>query len=329
MRLVTFEHPDSDERLGALIQTDEQVLDLQAAWRRREGSSNRAFSSLQSLIETGERALEHARALERAAPAEDCLPREAVRLLSPLPRPEQLRDFVCFEEHLLRSYEAALRTHAALADDPAAKEMELRASGRYRVPEVWYRQPIYYKGNRFAVVGTDADVEWPHYSRLIDYELELAAVIGRKAKNVAVGEARACIFGYMVFNDLTARDAQITEMAGNLGPAKGKDFDGANVLGPCLVTADELGDPYSLTMIARINGVEWSRGNSGSMYWRFEDLIAHVSRCETLHPGEILASGTVGGGCGIEQGRFLSPGDVIELEIGGIGILRNQIFQER
>jgi 2-keto-4-pentenoate hydratase/2-oxohepta-3-ene-1,7-dioic acid hydratase in catechol pathway len=116
-------------------------------------------------------------------------------------------------------------------------------------------------------------------------------------------------------------------MAGRLGPAKGKDFDTGNVFGPWIVTADELADPYSLEMVARVNGEEWSRGNSGQMHHRFEDLIAWVSRSETLHPGEILGSGTVGTGCGLEQGRFLEAGDLVELEIEGIGVLRNRFVR--
>jgi 2-keto-4-pentenoate hydratase/2-oxohepta-3-ene-1,7-dioic acid hydratase in catechol pathway len=127
---------------------------------------------------------------------------------------------------------------------------------------------------------------------------------------------------------VSARDAQATEMEGQLGPAKGKDFDTGNVLGPWLVTADEIGDPYDLTMVARVNGEEWSRGHSGTMHHRFEDIIAFVSRSETLHPGEILGSGTVGGGCGLELGRFLDPGDVVELEVERIGVLRNRIIKE-
>src|SRR5262249_14896745 len=112
------------------------------------------------------------------------------------------------------------------------------------------------------------------------------------------------------------------------GPAKGKDFDTANVMGPCLVTADELGDPYALDMRARVNGVEWSAGSSATMHWRFEDVIAFVSQSETLHPGEFIGSGTVGNGCGLEQNRFLAPDDVIELEVAGIGLLRNRIVKK-
>ena len=117
-------------------------------------------------------------------------------------------------------------------------------------------------------------------------------------------------------------------MIGQLGPAKGKDFDTGNAMGPCIVTADEMPNPYDLTMIARVNGEEWGRGNSGTMHWKFEDLIAFISRSETLYPGEFLGSGTIGNGCGLEAQRFLKPGDEVELEIEGIGVLRNRIVKE-
>ena len=114
-------------------------------------------------------------------------------------------------------------------------------------------------------------------------------------------------------------------MQAQLGPTKGKDFDTANVMGPWLVTADEISDPYALTMLARVNGEEWSRGSSGDMHHKFDAILAHVSRDETVHAGEFFGSGTVGGGCGLEQGRFLNIGDVVELEISGLGILTNRV----
>ena len=117
-------------------------------------------------------------------------------------------------------------------------------------------------------------------------------------------------------------------MAGQLGPAKGKDFDTGNAMGPWLVTADEVANPYDLTMIARVNGEEWSRGNSGAMQHKFEDILAHASNEETLMAGEFFGSGTVGGGCGLELGRFLKPNDIVELEIEGLGVLRNRVVAQ-
>src|SRR5262249_54269152 len=178
------------------------------------------------------------------------------------------------------------------------------------------------------VVGTGADVILPRYCRKFDYELEFGAFLWKGGKDIKREEARSHIFGYCIFNDFSARDAQMREMQGQLGPAKGKDFDTGNVLGPWLTTADEIADPENLTMVARINGEEVSRGNSGAMHHKFEDIIAHVSADETLHAGEFLGSGTVGGGCGLEHGRLLKPGDVVELEVTGLGVLRNRVVAQ-
>ena len=247
-----------------------------------------------------------------------------MKLLAPVPFPIQMRDCLCFEGHLLAAFPNLRRIYANQFDDPAQKMAEFERKGTLTVPQVFYEQPMYYKANRFSVIGTGQDVIWPHYSRLLDFELEFGIYIKKRGVDVAVGSARDYIFGYTIFNDFTARDAQIGEMGG-LGPAKAKDFDTANAMGPCLVTADELADPYNLTMVARVNGEEWTRANSRSMHWSFEQVISHVTRSETLYPGEFLGSGTVEGGCGLELMRFLSPGDVVELEIEGIGTLRNRL----
>jgi 2-keto-4-pentenoate hydratase/2-oxohepta-3-ene-1,7-dioic acid hydratase in catechol pathway len=295
MKLATFS--DGAERLGAVTGDGAAIVDLSAE-----------LGSMQELIEGGEAALERARELAADGRRQ---PLAGVRLLAPLTAPVQVRDFLSFEQHLRNSF----------------AEAERLTGIKREIPAVWYEQPIYYKCNRFSVNGHEADVRWPGYSQLIDYELELACIIGRGGVDIPRERAAEHIFGYTIFNDASARDAQMVEMAGQLGPAKGKDFDTGNVFGPWIVTADELADPYSLEMVARVNGEEWSRGNSGQMHHRFEDLIAWVSRSETLHPGEILGSGTVGTGCGLEQGRFLEAGDLVELEIEGIGVLRNRFVR--
>jgi 2-keto-4-pentenoate hydratase/2-oxohepta-3-ene-1,7-dioic acid hydratase in catechol pathway len=309
MRLVTFES-GSGQRLGAVIDDGRTVVDLQAA-QQSKGSSAPELDSMLALIEAGEPGLDLARELIETASAECRLPMADVRLLAPLPRPTQMRDFLCFEEHLKNSF---------------AQAEKLTGQAR-EIPAVWYEQPIYYKANRFSVIGPDQDVVWPSYSVVMDYELELACIIGKQGRDIDAPEAGAHIFGFTIFNDASARDAQMAEMAGQLGPAKGKDFDTGNVLGPWIVTADEIGDPHALTMVARVNGEEWSRGTSGAMHHRFEDMIEFVSRSETLYPGEVLGSGTVGTGCGLELGRFLESGDVVELEIDGIGVLRNRFVK--
>jgi 2-keto-4-pentenoate hydratase/2-oxohepta-3-ene-1,7-dioic acid hydratase in catechol pathway len=312
MRLATIRMGDGRERVAAVLDGERGVLDLGTAHERVRGGEHPAFGSMVALIEGDEAALDVARELVEAAPEEATVDRSAVRLLAPIPVPPQIRDFLAFEQHLKGAF--------SMAEQLTGRHMD--------IPAVWYQQPIYYKANRFSVVGPDAEVRWPAYAQVLDYELELACVIGRGGVDIASEEAASHVFGYTIFNDISARDAQATEMEGQLGPAKGKDFDTGNVFGPWLVTADEVGDPYDLTMVARVNGDEWSRGHSGSMHHRFEDIIAFVSRSETLHPGEILGSGTVGGGCGLELGRFLNSGDVIELEVERIGVLRNRISKE-
>lgn len=164
---------------------------------------------------------------------------------------------------------------------------------------------------------------WPLHTTKLDYELELACVIGRTGINVPEREAAAYIAGYTIMNDFSARDVQFQEMACRLGPAKGKDF--ATAIGPCLVTTDDLPDLASLRMVARVNGETWSEGRFGTIHWSFAQMIEHVSRDERIYPGDIFGSGTIGGGCGLEQDRYLQPGDLVELEVQPIGILRTTI----
>jgi len=228
-------------------------------------------------------------------------PSTSVRIVAPLMNPPSLRDFIAFEDHVA-------------------------ATSRKRgqpIPPEWYKAPAYYKGNHRSIIGPDEDLPWPLGTTKLDYELELACIIGRKGRDIAEQDAPDYIAGYTIMNDFSARDIQFQEMACRLGPAKGKDF--ATALGPCLVTPDEIGDLGALTMIARVNGEEWSRGRFGTIHWSFPQMIAHVSRGETIYPGDVLGSGTVGGGCGLELDRYLKPGDVVELEIQPIGILRTRV----
>lgn len=322
MKLVTFRRGDAD-RLGAILH-DGRFLDLADA-AAAKGLATAAFDSLLFMIEAGPGAWEQARQLVGSPPASAILEPAALRLRAPLPLPPQVRDFMCFEKHVVQAFGASFRLRAARAATDAERDALLAQADAYRPPEAWYAQPVYYKANRFAVSGPGDIIQWPGYSRLMDYECELACVIGAGGRDIPVERAREHIFGFTIFNDFSARDAQGIEMAGGLGPAKGKDFDGANAFGPCIVTLDEIGDPYNLAMIVRINGEERSRGSSSTMHWKFEDMIAHASRCETLYPGEILGSGTVGDGCGLEHLKFLQDGDLVEIEIEGIGVLRNRV----
>lgn len=327
MRLVTYCDASGVMRPGALIDYDTAIVNLRSAATTAGLGGWPAFSSILALVEAGDEAMDEARRLVADPPAGSVIERATVRLCAPIQPPPQMRDCSCFELHLKQSFAAARRARVAHLPDPEEALAQMNTRADERVLATFNRQPIYYKCNRFAVIGPDEDVIWPAYSKAMDFELEFACYIGRKGKDIAAGAARGHIVGYTIFNDMSARDTQAVEMAGMLGPAKSKDFDTGNVMGPCLVTADEIPDPYDLAMIARVNGEEWGRGSTRDMRWRFEDVIEHISRSETLYPGEVLGSGTVGNGCGLEQLRYLKPGDEIELEIERIGVLRTRIVR--
>lgn len=258
-----------------------------------------------STMAAARRALDYVVAIGPSAQGPDAetlfYPLNTVRLAAPLPNPSSLRDFIAFEDHI-------------------AATSKKRGQP---IPPEWYKFPVYYKGNHRSIIGPDEALPWPLDTAKLDYELELACVIGRKGRDISERNARDYIAGYTIMNDFSARDIQFQEMACRLGPAKGKDF--ATALGPCLMTPEEIVDLDALTMIARVNGEEWSRGRFGTIHWSFPQMIAHVSRGETIYPGDVFGSGTVGGGCGLELDRYLNPGDVVELEIQPIGVLRTQV----
>ena len=323
MRLVTFQKGDGPQRAGALIDGDARIVDLAEAHAAAFKEAGPA--SVLAIIEGGDVALDRAYQAIKSAPASAIVARADVRLRAPIQPPPQMRDCLCFELHLQQAFAASRKLQAMQSADPEKAIAEIERSGVPAAPPIFYKQPIYYKANRFAVIGTDDEVVWPAYSKFLDFELEFGVYLKDKVKDAPRDGALKHVFGYTIFNDMSARDVQGVEMEGRLGPAKGKDFDTANPMGPCLVTADEIPDPYNLTMIARVNGEEWGRGSSSSMFWKFEDLISHISRSETLYPGEFLGSGTVGNGCGLEHLRFIKPGDLIELEVERIGVLRNRV----
>jgi 2-keto-4-pentenoate hydratase/2-oxohepta-3-ene-1,7-dioic acid hydratase in catechol pathway len=256
-----------------------------------------------SMVELIERWDDEGPRLERAVVDAPRIP--GARLLAPL-RPRSMRDFMAFEGHL--------RT----------------AMGRLgrEVPSEWYEVPAYYKGMPDTVIGTEQEIPWPSFSERLDHELELAAVIGRSGSDIPVEHAADHIFGWTIWNDVSARDAQTRELPIGMGPGKAKDWDGSNVIGPCIVTADEL-KAEDLAMTVRVNGEIWGEDRSSSMHHSFEKMIAYASLAQELRPGDLLGSGTATGGSGIELGRWIAPGDLIEMEIQGIGTLRNRVGERR
>ncbi len=252
----------------------------------------------------------------RAVADGDAVPLAGLRLLPPVEAPT-VRDFVAFEEHV-----------------------EGMTSGA-GVGAEWYEAPTFYFTNPYALVGAHDEVAVPPGCSRLDFECEVAAVIGRGGADIAPGDASAHIAGYTIFNDWSARDLQFREMAVRLGPCKGKDF--ATTLGPVLVTADEL-EPYrdadgflALGMTVAVNGVEIGRDLLSNMGWPFEDLVAYASRGTEVRPGDVLGSGTCGnGGCLAElwgRGRTdlpsLQPGDVVTMTVEGLGTLRNTVVAGR
>src|ERR671926_1274898 len=259
--------------------------DLHRGWPGRiEGARvvQLAAQTLQSFFSGGGHAREH---------AEYAL--DDVRLLAPVLHPPSVRDFYAFERHVANA---------------------ARVVGRPGVPAEWYEIPVFYFSNPAAIYGPDEDIPYPDGTAELDYELEVAAIIGADQQ----------IGGFTVMNDWSARDLQRAEMRVGLGPAKGKDF--ATSLGPVVVTPDEF-DGREAEMVARVNGEERSRGNLRDLHHSWDAIVARAAQNTRLLPGDVIGSGTVGTGCILELGdeRWLRPGDVVELEVEGIGVLRNRV----
>ena len=319
MKLATF-RSGGQEHVGLVHGNDTRLFDLATA-ADRDGKGNPAFASMLSLIDGGQ-----PRSIRRAPCSTTAARTKACRRTSPPPKswrrsPSRGRCATACRSRCTscRRRSGQLKL-AARAKDDMAELARIDAEPLGELPEVYRKQPIYYITNRFSVRGTNTTVKWPRYSQVMDYELEFGIITKNKGANISAAKAKDHIFGYTIFNDFSARDAQRIEMEGRLGPAKGKSFDGGNVMGPWIVTPDEIGDPYKLKMEARVNGEMRSQGISDGMLFSFEEIIAHVTKDETLMPGEFIGSGTVGGGCGLEIGQYLEHGDTIELEVEKIGV---------
>jgi fumarylacetoacetate (FAA) hydrolase len=233
-----------------------------------------------------------------------------------IPAVASIRDFYAFEQHV----------------------KTCRAQRGLEMVAQWYQVPVFYFSNPVCVIGHDDPISAPHGSEALDYELELACVIGKSARDLPADDrVMETVAGFTIMNDWSARDIQRMEMAVGLGPSKSKDF--ATSLGPQVVAFDKLRDFYSdgrlhLEMTAAVNGRELSRGNAGGMYWTWPQILAHASRDTELKPGDVIGSGTVGTGCILEltpekTGGWLKPGDIVELTIERIGTLRNRIVARK
>ena len=325
MKLVSFQVSTAIGpvvRIGAIGPGD-GFVDLNAAYTHRlvaSGSSPEAARRIAAAVLPGDMvefiaggpislraahdALDHATAHDTVTESPHMVHEPgSVTLLPPVPHPPLLRDFMAFETHLKNIYPKLGR----------------------EIPPEWYNLPVYYKGNPGSLGTHGQDVPIPSYADELDYEFELAMVIGTSGKDISREQAMDHVFGFMIYNDFSERAIQSREMSVGLGPAKGKDFHNAHVFGPYLVTKDEIANPYDLKMTSRVNGQVLCDDNSGTMHWKFDEMIAHASMSERIAVGEIFGSGTVGNGSGAERDQFLQRGDTIELEVEGLGVLRNQV----
>ncbi|MCK5551501.1 MAG: fumarylacetoacetate hydrolase family protein [Deltaproteobacteria bacterium] len=232
---------------------------------------------------------------------------DEIKLMAPVPRPNIVRDCMVFLEHFRERWEQK----------------------GWRVPEVFYKWPCYATQSGAVVAGTGDPILMPRYTEQLDFELEMGIYIGKRGIDIPEGNAEDYIAGFTVFNDVSARDVQYEEMQMRLGPAKGKNFEHGSIMGPCMVTPDEI-DYNNLRMIARVNGEVVADDNSRDMYHKFPTIVARISEDEYLYPGDFIASGT--SPCGTTHasklGRWLQPGDVVELEIEGIGVIRNEVVKK-
>lgn len=304
MRFVTFEKNNGNVRSGLLLETD-LVVDM------NEATNGNLPVKMIDFLEQSESNMKIAKGLLQSSAGEKGVYQlNEVRLKAPLPTPKSFRDFYAFEQHV-----------------KSARENR----GLDMIPE-WYQIPVFYFSNHLAIKGPEDKISMPINCNWLDYELEVACVIGKQCRNISAEEAEDYIFGYCILNDWSARDLQRQEMKVGLGPAKGKDF--ATSIGPYILTKDELenlrsGKGFDITMKARVNGGLLSEGNMKDIYYSFGEMLERASTGVTLYPGEIIGSGTVGTGCILELGtdvhRWLQSGDVVELEIDKLGVLKNSI----
>lgn len=301
MRLCTYD-TGNGPRAGVVV--DERVLDVATLLGVPAG-----LRDVRALLELPNDPLRRLRSALTSASATQGMRLASVQLRAPILQPPTVRDFMVYEGHA-------------------------NAGGTRELSDAWYRLPIFYFSNPLCIFGPDEPVPYPSASDQLDYELELAAVIGREGTNVAEKDALSYIAGFTIFNDWSCRDLQRDEMQARLGPAKGKDA--ASSLGPWVVTTDELApyirdDRLHVRCTLKVNGVQWMDNNAGIMYHSWGAMIERASHDSRIVPGDVLGGGTVTGGSigeAIRNGfpaRYLQPGDVVEIEVEGIGVLRNTI----
>src|SRR5438132_1845950 len=301
MKLLTYDAANGP-RAGVVV--DGQVLDVATLLKAQGG-----LRDVRALLELPNNPLTRLKSALGSAGATQGVPLARVHLRAPILQPPTVRDFMVYEGHA-------------------------SGGGTRQLSDAWYRLPIFYFSNPLCIFGPEDAIPYPSASKQLDYELELAAVIGREASNVAEADAFSYIAGFTIFNDWSCRDLQRDEMAARLGPAKGNDS--ASSLGPWIVTTDELASfirdgRLHVRCTLKVNVLQWMDNYRRLMYLSWCAMIERASRDSRIVPGDVLGGGTVTGGSigeAMRNGfpaRYLEPGDVVEIEVEGIGILRNTI----
>jgi 2-keto-4-pentenoate hydratase/2-oxohepta-3-ene-1,7-dioic acid hydratase in catechol pathway len=337
MRLTTFEVQTAlgrFERIGALA--DGTIVDLtsaaaaELAQTRDLNAARRIAAALAppdmiAFLEGGtesrevaEKALAYVGAALKAAPKplgpdgeRLTFSEDEIRFLAPVPRPPMIRDGILILDH----YRVGMERLFKIAE-------------KDRMPEASKNIPIFWKPSRAAVAGHREPIRWPKYSERLDYEFELGMYIGKRGRDIPAERAWDHVAGYTIFNDLGLRDLQPGEISLRMGPAKAKDFETSKIMGPCLVTADEVESIDGLKITVRVNDEVWFDGAISGWSFTFAELIAYVSRDETLAVGDFFGSGPPAYSAGFEMDRWIKPGDVVSCEIAGIGILSNRIVRD-
>ncbi len=329
MKLVNFRSPVDDAPMMGVVLDDDRILPIREVFVAENGRDESFLRDTLAFVQhlaVAKPAIEAL--LDRLPPDKlqtKCLLRSELQLLPSVLRPLSLRDTIGFEQHVVNCVNQYLREKSSFLGAINSLSLRLRRKPIGGIPTDIKSLPYHYFANLNSIVGDGAIVTMPAGETHMDFELELGVVIGKKGKNIAVDDAHSYIAGYTIFNDYSARDIQFDYTKCRIGPGKGKSFDGGNVLGPYFVTADEVDDVYSLGMRAWVNGEQWTDSSMSSMTLRFDRMISILSRDETLYPGDIIGSGTTPNGSGMELGRYLRSGDVVELEIDGLGRQTTQL----
>lgn len=326
MKLISYKRSKDDLakiRTGLVLPNEIHFIDLLKGNEKLNLNMSAELSSMQALIESGDAGLEAIKKIEQWS-LENESQLEALAdifLCAPLPMPVKFRAFSVYEKHLLQSIDSLVRNQMGAFAYRVNKLLKF-----IKPPKQFYETPVYYKGSNTSFIGPSDDVIPPTFKEpMLDYECELGIILSKNGMDIAKENAMDYIFGYTVFNDMSARKRLLPEFRGVTGPLKGKDFQTGNIMGPWIVTRDEIPDPNELELRVSINDSLKGVGLISDMHHSISDMIVFASEGEMLVAGEFFGTGAPADCTGIEHWEFLNSGDVMTLEISKVGKLQNKI----